>query len=66
VILCGWALLYESWGLALYATGITVAFHLRIVLHEEPYLARTHGEVWPRYAARVPRWVGVRTRSLSA
>jgi protein-S-isoprenylcysteine O-methyltransferase Ste14 len=61
LILCGWALLYESRWLALYATGIAVAFHLRVVLHEEPYLARTHREAWTRYVARVPRWVGVRT-----
>jgi protein-S-isoprenylcysteine O-methyltransferase Ste14 len=27
-----------------------------LVLDEEPWLARTHGEEWERYARRVPRW----------
>jgi len=34
------------------------AFHLRVVYNEEPFLARTHGDDWERYKARVPRWVG--------
>ena len=56
-ILAGWALLYWSGGLALYAAVIACAFHLRVVLGEEPWLARTHGEDWRRYASAVPRWL---------
>ena len=33
-------------------------FHLRVLLHEEPFLARTHGEAWTAYRARVGRWLG--------
>lgn len=58
VILAGWAVTFASWVLALYAAAIALAFHLRVVWGEEPWLARTHGERWLRYAARVPRWLG--------
>jgi protein-S-isoprenylcysteine O-methyltransferase Ste14 len=57
VILCGWALAFESRGLWLYAGGIALAFHLRVVIAEEPFLARTHGQAWTDYRARVPRWL---------
>lgn len=57
VILVGWALAYRSWALAAYAAGVAIAFHLRVVLWEEPTLARLHEEEWTRYEARVPRWL---------
>lgn len=60
LVLMGWAVLFRSSTHALYAAAIAVAFHLRVVLGEEPWLARTHGEHWTRYAARVPRWLGAR------
>ena len=56
LILLGWAAAFASLGLLLYALGVLVAFHLRIVLGEEPWLARTHGERWTQYASRVRRW----------
>ena len=57
LVLCGWALGFRSWSLALYAIVIVLAFHLRVVLYEEPLLARTHRERWALYKAHVPRWV---------
>lgn len=60
LILWGWALAFQSLALAIYALAIMLAFHLRIVLGEEPWLARTHGDTWAAYKARVPRWLGVR------
>jgi protein-S-isoprenylcysteine O-methyltransferase Ste14 len=39
------------------AEAPAAAFHLRVVLAEEPWLARTHGAEWARYKARVRRWV---------
>lgn len=57
-IVAGWALLFRSWTLGLYAATLAVAFHLRVVHGEEPWLARTHGAAWFDYAARVPRWIG--------
>lgn len=57
LMLAGWALLYQSSVLAWYAAAIAAAFHLRVVLGEEPWLARTHGEAWSAYKSRVPRWL---------
>jgi protein-S-isoprenylcysteine O-methyltransferase Ste14 len=59
VILWGWAIGFGSRGLAIYALVVMVVFHLRVVLNEEPFLARTHGDAWQRYKARVPRWLGL-------
>lgn len=56
VVLLGWALSFGSTELFVYALVVVVAFHLRVVLGEEPRLARTHGEQWTQYASRVPRW----------
>jgi len=61
-ILCGWALTFASRGLWAYAACFAVAFHLRVVLFEEPWLARTHGAAWDAYRARVPRWLFPRPR----
>jgi protein-S-isoprenylcysteine O-methyltransferase Ste14 len=57
IILCGWALAFPSRGLWIYAGAVAIAFHLRVVFGEEPWLARTHGQVWEDYRARVRRWI---------
>jgi protein-S-isoprenylcysteine O-methyltransferase Ste14 len=57
LVLWGWTLGFRSWSLAFYAAAMLFAFHLRVVLHEEPWLARTHGEKWTLYKVHVPRWV---------
>lgn len=54
--LFGWAWAFGSIGLLIYATLVAIAFHLRVVLGEEPWLARTFGSEWQQYADRVPRW----------
>jgi protein-S-isoprenylcysteine O-methyltransferase Ste14 len=59
MILCGWAATFASRALWTYATFVGIAFHLRVVFGEEPWLARTHGEAWVTYRAHVPRWFGV-------
>lgn len=56
VILFGWAAAFRSAGLLAYALAIVVAFHLRIVFGEEPWLARRHGAAWQQYTRRVRRW----------
>jgi protein-S-isoprenylcysteine O-methyltransferase Ste14 len=58
LVLWGWALGFRSRAIALYALAVMAVFHLRVVLGEEPWLARTHGEAWARYKAQVPRWLG--------
>jgi len=57
LILIGWALAFSARGLWVYALIVIVAFHLRVVLAEEPWQARTFGAEWERYRARVPRWL---------
>ena len=57
-ILIGWAVVFRSWPLGIYALIVAVGFHLRVVFGEEPWLARTFGEAWTRYKAHVPRWLG--------
>ena len=56
LILLGWAVSFGLVGLYLYTGAIAIAFHLRVVLGEEPWLARTHGATWQEYVRRVPRW----------
>jgi protein-S-isoprenylcysteine O-methyltransferase Ste14 len=46
LVLLGWAISFGSKGLLIYALVVVAAFHLRVVLGEEPWLARTHGEQW--------------------
>ena len=55
--LLGWAAAFGSLGLLIYALLVAMAFHLRIVLGEEPWLSRTHGSQWEQYKSRVPRWL---------
>jgi protein-S-isoprenylcysteine O-methyltransferase Ste14 len=54
-ILVGWAIAYQSGVHAIYAASILVAFYLRVVFFEEPWLAATHGRKWQAYRARVTR-----------
>jgi protein-S-isoprenylcysteine O-methyltransferase Ste14 len=58
VILVGWALAFSSLALAIYAAAVALAFHMRVIVYEEPRLARTFGTDWLAYRARVPRWLG--------
>lgn len=57
LVLLGWAVTFGSGVLLLYALLVVTAFHVRVVRGEEPWLARTHGSDWERYATKVPRWL---------
>ncbi len=57
MIIAGWGLAVGSPLLAIYLLGLGIAFHLRVVLYEEPRLARQFGSEWVAYAAHVPRWI---------
>jgi protein-S-isoprenylcysteine O-methyltransferase Ste14/pimeloyl-ACP methyl ester carboxylesterase len=57
LILWGWAFAFGSSALIVYALIVMVAFHVRVLVNEEPYLARTHGRRWDDYRSRVPRWM---------
>jgi protein-S-isoprenylcysteine O-methyltransferase Ste14 len=56
-IVAGWAVGFRSWVLAGYLVVLAVGFHLRVLLYEEPWLARAFGAEWSAYRARVPRWL---------
>ena len=58
--LLGWAASFASMDLFAYALLIAIAFHLRVVFGEEPWLAQRYGASWQIYKRQVPRWLGVR------
>jgi len=53
----GWALVFRSWDLVLYAGLAWVAFHLFVMLVEEPGLRRRFGSAYAEYCLAVHRWV---------
>jgi len=55
--LLGQAAMYRSSAVAWYAVGMAAAFHLRVVLYEEPKLTELFGDSFADYRARVPRWI---------
>jgi len=57
MILLGWSAAFLSYGLLCYSVLLFIAFYLRVVYGEEPWLARTHGQDWEGYVKRVPRWL---------
>jgi protein-S-isoprenylcysteine O-methyltransferase Ste14 len=59
MMLAGWATLWSSSDLAIYAAVVLVGFVLRVRLNEEPWAERTFGEQWQAYRSRVPRWLGL-------
>lgn len=56
LIVLGWAVSFGVHGLYWYTVFVAIAFHLRVLLGEEPWLARTHGAIWDDYVRRVRRW----------
>ena len=57
LVVWGQALLYWSRALAEYAAFLWLAFHVFVLLYEEPTLRRTFGEQYEAYRRRVPRWI---------
>ena len=57
LILIGWAAFFWSLPLIIYAAIVLLAFHVRVIVGEEPWLARTFGVGWESYRSRVPRWL---------
>lgn len=57
LILIGWMAGFQTMGLLVYTVSVAILFHLRVLLHEEPWLARTFPDEWTEYEARVPRWL---------
>jgi protein-S-isoprenylcysteine O-methyltransferase Ste14 len=57
LILLGESLLFASILLLLYLCFIWMAFHLFIVLYEEPHLRKVFGTGYEEYCRNVRRWV---------
>lgn len=57
IILIGWAMVFRSQSLWVYAAIIAFFFHLRVIFFEERFLAKAHGDQFVRYKAKVRRWV---------
>ena len=57
MIILGEALVFQSWAVALYGACAAVAFHLFVVVYEEPTLTRVFGADYEAYRESVPRWI---------
>ena len=56
-VVLGQAVLFGDWRLLAYGAAFWLAYHLFVLLYEEPTLTRTFGEQYRRYLANVPRWL---------
>ena len=56
LLLAGWAAVAGSPLLGGYTLLFAIAFHLRVVLYEEPRLRNQFAEDWSAYVNAVPRW----------
>jgi protein-S-isoprenylcysteine O-methyltransferase Ste14 len=56
-VILGWAVLFQSTQVFLYAIGIGICFHLFVVLYEERRLAHLFGAEYRQYCASVSRWL---------
>lgn len=56
MMVAGEAVAAHSGRLAIYAAALCVAFHLVVILVEEPHLRRRDGAEYEQYTRAVPRW----------
>ena len=57
LIVGGMAMLFGSPLLRVYLIVLAISIHLRVLLNEEPRLARQFGKEWDEYKNNVPRWL---------
>jgi protein-S-isoprenylcysteine O-methyltransferase Ste14 len=57
LVVLGQAFLFWSRALAEYAAFLWLAFHVFVLLYEEPTLRRQFGNEYEAYRRRVPRWI---------
>jgi len=57
LIIAGQAWLFWSSALCVYGALVWLAFHLFVLIYEEPALRKQFGESYDRYRAAVPRWI---------
>lgn len=56
ILVVGWALFFGSPLVGGYAGVLAIGFHLRVIHHEEPWLATQFGQDWQNYQTAVKRW----------
>jgi protein-S-isoprenylcysteine O-methyltransferase Ste14 len=56
-IILGQALLMGDWRLVVYGALLWLAFHVQVVVYEEPTLTQTFGSEYEAFRAGVPRWI---------
>jgi protein-S-isoprenylcysteine O-methyltransferase Ste14 len=56
-LVAGWAVVFESPLLVLYALILAIGFHIRVLKYEEPWLASQFGNDWREYSKAVRRWI---------
>lgn len=56
-VVSGWSVLFHSSSLAVYLAVVMIAFHLRVILYEEPRLRSQFGAEWDAYSKAVSRWL---------
>jgi protein-S-isoprenylcysteine O-methyltransferase Ste14 len=56
-VIFGQGLLFGSLQLLAYGLAVVLAFHLFVVLYEEPTLTRTFGDEYREFRDNVPRWI---------
>jgi protein-S-isoprenylcysteine O-methyltransferase Ste14 len=56
-IIFGQGLLMGDWRLVAYGALLWLAFHVQVVVYEEPALAQAFGSEYEAFRAGVPRWV---------
>jgi protein-S-isoprenylcysteine O-methyltransferase Ste14 len=61
-LLLGQALFFGSQAILLYVPVVALAFHLFVLLYEEPTLRRQFGATYEAYCLQVPRWIPRRPR----
>ncbi|MCI0614496.1 isoprenylcysteine carboxylmethyltransferase family protein [bacterium] len=53
----GWAILYHTWLVLIYAACVWFFQELFIIFYEEPHLKKIFGAEYEEYCARVGRWL---------
>jgi protein-S-isoprenylcysteine O-methyltransferase Ste14 len=56
-LILGQSLLFASAAVLAHAAIMALAFHVFVVVHEEPHLRRKFGSDYEEYQRRVPRWL---------
>jgi protein-S-isoprenylcysteine O-methyltransferase Ste14 len=56
-LIFGQAFVFGSTRLLIYGVCVWVAFHLFVVIYEEPKLRRTYGAEYDEFVKKVPRWI---------